>query len=465
MNMKRILLTAAITIGTTLFFLQTQAEPMRCSIPVTKYHFRDSAKIVEDGYTIYDVQIDMPELGGNVTQVVRDSIFAFITNTTNKVSAGKTTSDLFQGLDKVFKPKAMEFIEGHRNAVADTEGSGLAFFYNLEFFPEACSPDYITMYLIGYDYLGGAHGIPFEYGVTFLTSNGHILKWNDYTRKPEYLRPTISKHIDSEFFEDSKIRPLPDWCPWLRGDKVVFKYSVYEILPFAAGMPEAEVPYTELAEYLEPQIVNMCSSYTYENDELGEDDFFTIYNQLTDPLEYPVKGEPNIKSFVEAVLGEMGEEEGFFDMRNGYWKQSSEGDGRLSYNAAYWNRTNGSKLFIISYEHTQAVTLDPRTGEVKRGLTHASSPWMYFDVTPDEDSDNYGLSRETGYVAFLYDAKSKTLKPVYDISILGDLPEIEDHRYLELPQHGKDIKAREGNPSKGNCRYRTLHWDGMKFKL
>ena len=465
--MKKTLLIAAITIGAAFFASQTKAEPMTCSIPVTKYHFRDSVKIVEDGYTIYDVQVDMPDLGGNVTQVVRDSIFAFIIEAEKSVSAGTTSTELFNAFDKQFKPKAKNYFDEHREAVKDTEGGGLAFFYNLEIYPETCSQDYITMYITGYNYTGGAHGIPFEYGETFLMGNGHRLQWKDYTRKGEYMRPTISKHIDSDYFEDNhKIQPLPYWCPWLRGNKVVFKYSAYEIAPFAAGMPEAEVPYTELQEYLEPQIIDMCSTYPMEEySEIGDDEVLTIYNQLTDLQEYPVEGAPGIKSFVQAVLDRNIAEEGEMDVRNGYWTFSEEGDGRLTYNAAYWNRTNGSKLFIISYESTGYVEMDKRTGEVKRGLSHASSPWMYYDVTSDKNDPNYGLTCETGTVVFRYDPKVKTLEPIYDLSILGDIPEIEDHRYLILPQQGKNIKVREGNPMNGDFRYRMLYWDGMKFNL
>ena len=74
--MKKTLLTLAMILGALLPAVQTMADPLGCTIPVTSYHFRDSAKIVKNGYTTYDVKIDMPEYGtiSDVARASRDSL-------------------------------------------------------------------------------------------------------------------------------------------------------------------------------------------------------------------------------------------------------------------------------------------------------------------------------------------------------------------------------------------------------
>lgn len=468
--MKKTLLTLAMIIGALLPAVQTMADPLGCTIPVTSYHFRDSAKIVKNGYTTYDVKIDMPEYG-TISDVARDSVYARIIATDKKVSAGKMPVDIYQDLDRVFKEKAKDFFDLHKKDAVDSEMEehGLPYYFEMEIRPEAVCSEYITMYFTGYEYWGGAHGMPFEYGVTILTSNGHSLVWDDYSKRPEYMRPIISKHLDPSLFEDpTKIRPLPATNPWLRGDMLVFKYGAYEIAAYAAGMPEAEVHYSKLTEFLTPLVMKLCNTYDDEHEGAGAEDSCgeeaansLVYNMLTDAGERKVVGQPNIKSFVTAVLDKETLEEGELDMRNGYWEYFQEGDGHIKYNAAYWNRTDGSKLFVISYHTGGIVYTNPQTGAPKHGVTWSSSPWMYYDVKPLEDGDD--MQYETGYITYLYDASRKVLTPVYDMSLLGNMDEIQQHRYLILPRQGKDIKVQEGEPRTSNFRYRTLRWDGMKF--
>ena len=82
------LIALIMMLGATVLTTNALAEPMQCNLPVTNYHYRDSAKIVKNGYTTYDIKVSMPNLGEHITQVVRDSIFAYITEAEGKASAG-----------------------------------------------------------------------------------------------------------------------------------------------------------------------------------------------------------------------------------------------------------------------------------------------------------------------------------------------------------------------------------------
>ena len=85
---------------------------------------------------------------------------------------------------------------------------------------------------------------------------------------------------------------------------------------------------------------------------------------------FKVKGTPNVKSFMEALpvyMPEYGWEKGaVIDIKNGYFKQYTDGGGQTTYYGAVWNRNDGKKLFIFSYRisniaehpgHTKAYTL------------------------------------------------------------------------------------------------------------
>lgn len=482
MNKKmltRNLLTAMLTVFllspcTTLCSWAVQKDS---DLEVMEYHYRDSAKISQGGYTVYDAKVEIPLLGGVVTKAVHDSILAFIVRAEdNKLPSARNTSDLKKALDKIYHQKAEAYFKGHRDILKEDEGmdNGLPWYFEVEINVKCHCSDYITLYVVGDDYMGGAHGMPFEYGRTFLTSNGYMMTWNDYAKRPEYLRPSISRNLASRYLHNpDKIQPLPRLDPWLFGDRVVFKYTPYEIAPFASGMPEAQIQYSNIQEFIDPAIVRLCQKYAdekgpvtdedHECEEAGHDctcgeggegdEDVLIYNTFSNSFD--VEGAPNIKSFVKAVFGESASN-GTMDIKNGYWTLHEEGSGSTSYNAAYWNRTDGSKLFIISYSLIEFVTLP-------RKITMSSNPWLYYTVTPLEDNDGQGIEEETGYLTYLYNAASHKLEPIFDMSILGNMADIYEHRYLLLPQHGKDIKVREGSRFKGQYRYRTLRWDGMKF--
>ena len=125
------------------------------------------------------------------------------------------------------------------------------------------SADFLTYEVAGYDYTGGAHGMPFFYGVTFDKEDGTKLGWDIFADTTQ-LAPIIKKHIEEYFNEtdgeESDLEeclfdgvydnfPLPYLEPWFAPTGVKFVYSAYEIAPYVAGMPECTVPYKEVEKY------------------------------------------------------------------------------------------------------------------------------------------------------------------------------------------------------------------------
>ena len=181
---------------------------------------------------------------------------------------------------------------------------------------------------------------------------------------------------------------------------------------------------------------------------------------------FDVKGGVGIKSFVNATLDaltggyEFGEEDDVtFDEKNGYFAYFEEGDGSCRYRGSYWKRDDGSQLFIISYQLTEYTPENQlgKAGEI-------SSVWGYTSnriETVGEDGEESIYRFETGFCAWIYDAQQKRLLPL-DTPPIDGWTALSEHRFLDLPQHGKNIEMLVGQPGEEPTT-ETLEWNGMGF--
>lgn len=138
----------------------------------------------------------------------------------------------------------------------------------------------------GYVYTGGAHGLPFIKGVTFVKDGGKMLGWNLFADTTDiaplfkdgvatyfsnvYENDSTKKHVDvSEFLFDNakKSFPLPATEPWLVDSGVSFVYGAYEIAPYAAGMPQATIPTKTAEKYLSDIAKTLLSPATSHEDQ------------------------------------------------------------------------------------------------------------------------------------------------------------------------------------------------------
>lgn len=125
---------------------------------------------------------------------------------------------------------------------------------------------YVTYISEGYVYTGGAHPMPWYYGITFSKLDGSIIGYDlfdhDIFDAPEQLIQLISDNIRSQYFdkinneeeeylfEPNDVFPFPTNQPWIETDSVVFCYGPFEIAPYAAGMPLCKISKTDLMPYL-----------------------------------------------------------------------------------------------------------------------------------------------------------------------------------------------------------------------
>ncbi|MCR5659752.1 MAG: RsiV family protein [Bacteroidales bacterium] len=120
---------------------------------------------------------------------------------------------------------------------------------------------YVTYISEGYAYTGGAHPLPWYYGISFSKADGCMLGY-DMFEDPEQLIGLISENIRNQYFskynteeEEYLFEPdepfqLPTNQPWIETDSVVFCYGPFEIAPYAAGMPLCKISKTDLMPYL-----------------------------------------------------------------------------------------------------------------------------------------------------------------------------------------------------------------------
>ncbi|MCX7614514.1 MAG: DUF4163 domain-containing protein [Clostridiales bacterium] len=171
-----------------------------------------------------------------------------------------------------------------RDAAMDCQNEGLQFAYDLakekedgyDQNPNKCvtyfnyrikynQNNLLSIVLLNYQYTGGAHGGTDQIAYTFDLNTGKILELGDLMKKDSgyatYINSEIRKAIDERVkadilyeFEDGKfesIRQDPDF--YLSNDAVVIYFQEYEYFPYAAGIQEFSIPYTNLNEQLKTE--------------------------------------------------------------------------------------------------------------------------------------------------------------------------------------------------------------------
>lgn len=107
----------------------------------------------------------------------------------------------------------------------------------------------------GYEYSGGAHGMPWSVGTSYLLSDGTKLTGDllpGISTMRSYLVDALAREaqispyeFDDVFFVKSNELGFPGGTnPYITSDGLTYRYSAYEIGPYAMGMPEAVIPFS-----------------------------------------------------------------------------------------------------------------------------------------------------------------------------------------------------------------------------
>ena len=217
-------------------------------------HFRDSLE-ANGSEAYYDIDIDVPVSG---PQALVDSIKDMIAKHLGKSWKGKKDFS-----DEMLAHYANEYY--NETILASDSEYGFNSGLDMTFSVITNTEKFVTYEIEGYDYRGGAHGLPFSNGVTFDKTDGSQLGWEIFTDTTA-LAPIFKKYIAGYFHETSDVEideilfdepakkfPLPATAPWLVEDGVAIIYSAYEIAPYASGLPTATIPTAAIEKYLTPK--------------------------------------------------------------------------------------------------------------------------------------------------------------------------------------------------------------------
>ncbi|HHV98973.1 MAG TPA: DUF4163 domain-containing protein [Clostridiaceae bacterium] len=161
--------------------------------------------------------------------------------------------------------------EGQKNAEYFEEGTDLSatspnkhevyFDYRMKYNQNGL----LSVVLFNYQYTGGAHGITVQSSYTFDLKTGEEYKFKDLMKADADYVTFISNVVKQKIDERIKIGLLPNYLLtpftairddqdfYLSNNGVVVYFQQYEYFPYAAGIQEFVVDYTEFSNMLKPE--------------------------------------------------------------------------------------------------------------------------------------------------------------------------------------------------------------------
>lgn len=145
---------------------------------------------------------------------------------------------------------------------SDAKGVGInPFIANVTFDVKENENNIISIYTIYYQYSGGAHGYNNDITYNINLSDGKLIELKDLFKKnidyKSIINEKINKQIDEKIKEYGESTPIYDFKGikdnqqfYLQDNNLVIYFELYEIAPYAAGIPKFEIPLKELKDVL-----------------------------------------------------------------------------------------------------------------------------------------------------------------------------------------------------------------------
>ena len=111
--------------------------------------------------------------------------------------------------------------------------------------------DFLTVNYSGYGYGGGAHGYSYDLYKTVDLKNQSIIQLSDIVDEAKIKwQPILLKHVDKEMLFDENITANRNF--YFDNQFITFIYNQYEIAPYASGIIEIKIPFSEIKQALKP---------------------------------------------------------------------------------------------------------------------------------------------------------------------------------------------------------------------
>lgn len=237
--MRKLFIPIVLTLIVATSCHRTPKDPNR--VDTKLYAIADSVFYEDDyrqGYNVYTMNVDVPVTGNDS---LRFHIFQWILSS--------DTEDYETCLNE------------EKDRFLAEEGSESSASFDGNYTLTEQTDRYVTYISEGYIYTGGAHPLPWYYGVTFSKTDGHMVGY-DLFEDPESLTGLVSENIKKQYFDPYQTEeeaysfdpgsafPLPENDPWIETDSVVFCYGPFEIAPYAAGLPLCKIAIVDLKPFL-----------------------------------------------------------------------------------------------------------------------------------------------------------------------------------------------------------------------
>lgn len=221
--------------------------------------YKDSLE--QNNVTVYyDIALDVPISG-------QTELVAAIKNWMNKVLGGSYTGECNFSHEMFTYYANLYFQDCEDQDLFQGHGAS----NTIKILQAANTDKFVSYVLESYEYTGGAHGMPTKYGVTFVKENGERLGWDIFADTLS-LTPIFKKGVaaylveydktplDEVLFDNARKKfPLPTIEPWLVDSGVSFVYGVYEIMPYACGMPSGTISTKDVKKFLSKKAIALLS--------------------------------------------------------------------------------------------------------------------------------------------------------------------------------------------------------------
>lgn len=139
--------------------------------------------------------------------------------------------------------------------------------------PSALTSDYkviynnnslLSLYFDKYEFLGGAHGMTYRMPFNIDLRDGSELELSDVFKPDSNYKDVIDKAIQAEIAKNPEgyFEPEMDGFKGIEDDQfftlqldgITVYFQLYDIAPYAAGIPEFKIPFSEFGDMVNPEL-------------------------------------------------------------------------------------------------------------------------------------------------------------------------------------------------------------------
>jgi len=139
--------------------------------------------------------------------------------------------------------------------------------------PSALASDYkvlynnnslLSLYFDKYEFLGGAHGVTYRMPFNIDLRDGSELELSDVFKPDSNYKDVIDKAIQAEIAKNPEgyFEPEIDGFKGIEDDQfftlqpdgITIYFQLYDIAPYAAGIPEFKIPFSQFGDMVNPEL-------------------------------------------------------------------------------------------------------------------------------------------------------------------------------------------------------------------